>query len=505
MAKLKLPTADSFLAMLDRIPDDDEIKPLASVAPPSPIPEPAIAPVTISTVSIAPIAIQPADIPSVAVAPVADVGIIQDQIDNQSAISSAIKSTNNKAINHSNNQSDSQISKQDNNQSVKQTKYQTIKLSNKQTHKQTSSISNKQSQQLSIEQTNQPSSQQLLQQLIQQSVQQSPQQTREPVLIRSDALAWLPLTKNQGQILLFLYQKGGGLTNMDLIIYDTGIPYGTARSALEALIREGYVSNKKRFVGHAFRGFSYEINNEMCDQYVARVLDNQSAISQQSVQQLVQQSIKQTTQQPARQTIEQTIGSSINQAGKPKEEVSFEERLTSSKPQAGGIELNDAELRWWAAQGLTTAKTAEWLRQFADQGLIAQDLAQSLRYAWFDAAVNQIKPAGKPIDRPLNWFFSFLPGGYARPTNYKTQQQLELEREQAELDELEQQARQLTEIRRKKRKALLELQFQQILAGEGEEYQTLLGAVNSFEREMGGDVLENAMRLKFYEQHGVQG
>jgi hypothetical protein len=128
-----------------------------------------------------------------------------------------------------------------------------------------------------------------------------------------------------------------------------------------------------------------------------------------------------------------------------------------------------------------------------------------LKNAWYDAEINQVKPGGREIVNAMNWFFKFLPGGYPTPANYRSFQQIQLDQEREELAELERQAEELATLRRKKRAAGLEVRFQQLLNDENsDEYQELKAQIdNSFVLDAGGDLLDQALREKFFEKNGI--
>lgn len=380
---------------------------------------------------------------------------------------------------------------------------QASKPSTEQVAKQASELANglatnqvsKQAEQQPDKQVEHQPTRQPLRQADQQLFRQPEQQPlKQPSSIKCVEEDFLSLTKNQSSILLYLY-NAGGLTSMEQICGDTGIAYGTARSALLILQREGYVTGKKQFNGHTFRGFSFTLNNNLCQLYFNRLF-----------QQPIQQPIEQTVHQVAQRPLQQATGQASKQADNPIEEVEVKENLlTSSKTVISGIDLEGAELGWWVSIGLTVAKTAEWLREFSGAGLTSQDLSNSLKYAWFDAAINRIQPAGRPIDNYFNWFYKYLPGGYPAPGNYKSYTQVLIEKERLELAEIEREKNELVEIRRRKQEAQKELIFQKLLLDtESKEYQALYEKVSDFAKEEGDEALMFALRDAFFESENVQ-
>lgn len=419
---------------------------------------------------------------------------------------STTESTTDITGNQTGKQTIKQSSKSPSKQAGKQVSKQAIKQTGEQTPEPTSEPATKQASEPATEQVSnhlvqQPDEQQGRQldqhpeeqpvhQAFQQVVEQPDQQpAKQPVAIKSVEEDFLSLTSNQSSLLTYLF-NAGGLTNMEQICGDTGIAYGTARSALAVLQREGYVTGKKQFNGHTFRGFSYTLNNNLCQMYFSR-----------SVQQPAQQPFRQADQQVSRHPFQSAGGQAGKQAGNSIEEgEEFKENLlTSSEPVIGGIDLDGPELGWWASVGLTVAKTAEWLRVFKKDGLNAKDLSNSLKYAWFDATINKVQPQGRPIGNYFNWFFAYLPGGYPAPVNYKSYNQVLIEKERQELEEIERERNELVELRKRKLEAQKELAFQKLLLDpESKEYQALYAKVSGFAKEAGEEALIYALRDAFF-------
>jgi hypothetical protein len=430
--------------------------------------------------------------------------------------SSTGSSTNKQASRQAGEQIDRQVSKQDSRLAGGQADEQTSKSTDRQANQQTGSIASRQADQQANKHVGEQDYQQVVQQAVQHVNQQVVQQAdqhlvRQVPQTTGDKRIWMPLTKNQGEILMFLYEKGGGLTNSDIIGVETLIPYGTIRSAIQVLLNEGYMISKEFFSGHAFKGFSYVLNTNLCATYTNRVktlmqqADQQ--VPQQTLQQAVHHSYRQVVQHPVQQVIQQTDRQVNRQASRLlEEEVSLNNNLTSSNTEViKGIDLDEPELRWWRDTcGLTTAKTIEWLRQFKDDGLTAQSLSASLKYAWYDLGVNNLQPGGKPVEFPLNYFFKFVKCGYPKPANYKSYLQVQFDIEQAEFEESERLVQQRKELRRKKRLQILDEQFQDILDDEkGPAYQDLLSHADGFTKEIGGDILEKALWAAYLKANGI--
>jgi hypothetical protein len=379
-------------------------------------------------------------------------------------IGKTIEPTNNQANNRTINQTDNQAGKQTINRAVEQTVEQTIQ----QLTQQSDSQSNNQT----VEQSTEQSTRQSDQHSYEQTIRQSPEQPIRRNGKQSQKQIYLPLNENQGRILLFLYEQGQGLTNMDTVCEETGIAYGTARTAIDVLMKDGYVTSKDRHNGHSFKGFEYTLNNHLCSLYATRVRGEQS----------VEQSTWQSIQQSSRQSNNQTTGQTINRTVAPFSRSSLlTEKLTTTEDP-----LFEPELRYWKEKGVTARQVEKWAEEFS---MDIEMVLQSLKHCRFEMVVLNFEEE-KPIANPMNWFYKVMQrsGFYPRPAEYKSMAELRAE-------QMEQAARELSEARNRQAAAEAELSFQQLLADpSSDDYQALLSHVDSFAKDMGGKALETALR-----------
>ena len=380
------------------------------------------------------------------------------------------------------------------NQADKQADKQASIIANSQTIKQTKKQADKQSiQQLSQQSDKQPD-RQTINQAVEQSNEQSPKQTVEqatkqtirPVQPQSGRQIWLPLNENQGRLLLFLYEKGGGLTNMDIVVAETGIAYGTARAGIDVLIREGYVTYKARHNGHSFRGFEYAMNNHLCSLYAARVRGEQT-------EQPVRQSFQQSNNQANNQTMKQPLGQSSNQAVTVVSSYLTDLKSTTNSDTAEIDDLlRDPELGYWREKGVSARQITLWSEEFQ---MPVDQVIQSLKYCRYEMVVLNLEEE-KQIAKPENWFYRVIQksGVYPKPANYKSLAEIRVE-------QMEQAVREAADLRSRQAVAEQEMAFQRILADpEGAAYQALHSKVSDFAREMGGKALETALREAFDQQ-----
>lgn len=362
--------------------------------------------------------------------------------------------TNTCTINQTNKQSSDQTINRANSQAIRETNSGAIKQSIQQYSSRSSEQPDNQSNGQTTEQYTEHSTRQPLQQTIRQSQEQAAGQSNK----QSTRYAWLPLNENQGRVLLFLYEKGAGLTNMEILVAETGIAYGTARKAIDVLIQEGYVISKNRHNGHAFRGFEYSMNNHLCSLYVARIR------GEQPTEQSIWQTIKQSNNQPGNQTPGQTNKQTLPSFSSS----SFEEKTTTSKP-AEEI-LNDPELRFWAGEGVTEKQVQTWMAEFQ---MSVEEIVMSLRYGRFD-----ILERGD-VQNSANWFYKILTrtGYYPKPSNYRSLLEIRAEA-------LQQQQERDREARAQIEASEFETKFNSFLSNaETPLFKQLLNQVSGFAQE----------------------
>lgn len=391
--------------------------------------------------------------------------------------------------NQTNNQAINQAIKQANRQAIRQTDKQTSTITDDQTNKQTTGQTDKQSIQhfshhLGSQSDNQSSNQtdgQSFEHSTHQTTEQSIRQLNRPIS-QTGRQIWLPLNENQGRLLLFLYEKGGGLTNMEIVVAETGIAYGTARAGIDVLIREGYVTYKARHNGHSFRGFEYSMNNHLCSLYAAQVRGEQN-------EQSTRQSFRQSSNQTNSQAVRQSLGQSSNQATAVVSSFLTDFKTTTAENPELETLLKDPELGYWREKGVNGRQINAWTEEFQ---MPVDQVLQSLRYCRYDMVIlNQEEE--KQISNPMNWFYKVMQrsGLYPKPAGYKSLAEIRAE-------QMEQAARDAAEARERQANAERELAFQKIMSDpNGHAYQSLLAQVNEFAREMGGKALEVALREVF--------
>jgi len=291
---------------------------------------------------------------------------------------------------------------------------------------------------------------------------------------------YAPLTQSQGKVLLFLVEKCSGATNADLVSYGAGVPLGTVKDALRALLKYGYITGKWRIVQHDFHGFGFSLNHQVCTDYVTKV---NSGATQPSIHPFQHSSI-----QPS-------IRPSIHPSIQPSFPISSSRDIN---PTTDIISLQDPELTFWSEEGLSQKRIQQWL---LETGITPEQLALSLRYARFD-----ILQRGD-VRQPMDWFYAEIKrhGLYKKPAGYKSLQEIRLEEERQALEDIKRQAQELADLRRQREEAALELEFQKILSKpESSEYRDLLSQLGEFERGSKGKLLEIGLMRAFRKKRGYE-
>lgn len=258
---------------------------------------------------------------------------------------------------------------------------------------------------------------------------------------------------------------------MDIICADTGIPYGTARSVIDTLVRGGYIVHKARYSGASFRGFEYVLNGQLCTMYANKVRGtNQEEIPWQAIQHSVKQSVQQSASRPS------PSSSSLKEA-----------KLTTNENQEL---LKDPELGYWREKGVNDRQIGKWAEEFVTS---EEQILLALKYCRYEMVVLNHEEE-KQIQNPRNWFYIIMQrtGLYPKPAGYKSLTELRVE-------QMEQEAKEAQALRERQVKAEKSLEFQRIIADPGcPEYQTLLNQASEFSKDAGGAVLERELESIYF-------
>lgn len=297
-----------------------------------------------------------------------------------------------------------------------------------------------------------------------------------------DPEMWYPFTEKQGRVLLYLIQAGG-IAKRDHISNDTDVNIATVKHTLRLLAKEGYISNVQLYVNHSIRGFSYNLNHHMCDEFAERLTGQPVNYPDRTpAHRPASHPIRQPAHRPGYGPAYGSVASFSSR--------SLEKNLTTTQPanQSDDI-LRDPELGYWREKGVTARQVDNWAAEF---GMEADLVIQSLKHCRFEMVVLNHEEE-KKIENPVNWFYKVMlrSGLYPRPSQYKS-----LAEQRAE--EMERAAKEAAATRERQVAAERELAFQNILQNpDAPEYQALLSKVGDFAKSMGGKAFESALRDAF--------
>ena len=287
-----------------------------------------------------------------------------------------------------------------------------------------------------------------------------------------------PLSKDQGRILVYLYEVAQGCSNVDTIRKELAIDSHTVRESLLVLVTEGYLYllDKKRDSRFNPAGFSYKMNNYLCSRYAARARRG---------------GWDQSQDQPSDASVWRSKGSllasqpitlsSIMSKSKVAPAVQKEDPAPAVIPAAVIKEkeapaaepaLSAAVGAYWEKEGLEDSLALKWCSTF---GVKPEQMYQQLEWARFDLETNKRR---ETIKKDLvSWFYDrlMLTGGtYLRPAKYQTAEELKADTMQIQNEgDLSAQAK------------AVEIEFEKSLRAfladqEAPLYRELLGRVNAY-------------------------
>lgn len=308
-----------------------------------------------------------------------------------------------------------------------------------------------------------------------------------------DPEIWYPFTENQGKVLLYLIEAGGR-TNRNHIERDTGVPLSSVAKAIAMLEQRGYIKRAEhKHYEHRQRGFYYSVNTQACSEFYERVRGRRLG-TETNIHTSIHTGTHTGIVPGARVGTLAGINTGTQARMHSPSNHSFSSSRNELKTTAteNGVSddlLKDPELGYWKEKGVNNRQINSWSEEFQ---MPIDQVLQSLRYCRFDMVVlNQEEE--KQISNPMNWFYKVMQrsGLYPKPTGYKSLAEIRAE-------QMEQAARDAAEARERQVAAEHELAFQKLMSNpDSEEYRRLLANVDEFAKDVGGKVLETALREAF--------
>lgn len=369
---------------------------------------------------------------------------------------------------------------------VPQTDSQTVSKTVRQTLRQSNERPNGQSDRHSDSQIDTPIDSQIDRHSNRQSKEQSNRQSNRHSARHAfeDQFHWM--SKNQIAIFSFLIDNKSRLTTLETISNCTGVPYGTVRGVIRKLVQKKCLSPPQRYRDGAAQGFSYNVDEGVCQQFKKHKYYRQSLRqpNEQSKTQSSRQSDKQTVFQTGKQTV--CLYSSSSFIKKP---TTWLDNELAQNPELG----------YWRQKGLTSKQIQNWIDTTGcDPELIIQYLCYC-RYEMVDLGVEETKP----VNNVFNWFFKIIEKNcsYPKPKGYKSFQERQIEEKSRLLEKRKAEAEKIKNIERALAEAEIEAEFLEMIANpDGDLYKQCFDSLSDFEKKRsrkGGKAFDAAMLRVF--------
>ena len=213
------------------------------------------------------------------------------------------------------------------------------------------------------------------------------------------------ISRQQAKILWYLIQAGG-LTQREEIAINTGVPFGTVKNVLSGLHRDGFISKPKPYIDRAFRGFSYELNRHLCEEFMA---DRGETVFQEDgndnrMHPGIRPVINPVTRPFNSPAYNPVTGHNTNPVTHPEifpNSSSLESISTTRENQDLEHALKtDPDLEWWRQKGLAVKQIESWMET---GNCSATNILQSLRHFAFEMV--RARPRRENGKGPQQLFF----------------------------------------------------------------------------------------------------
>jgi hypothetical protein len=311
---------------------------------------------------------------------------------------------------------------------------------------------------------------------------------------------WL-LSRQQSKILWHLI-NAGGLTKREDISICTGVPFGTVKNLISSLYRDGFISKPKPYTDRAFRGFSYDLNRQLCEQFMSErgdsvFNDNISEAGTHPVTHHNTRPVTYTDNHPVTRPVSGPLTNPVTHPENAHYSSSLETRSTTE--DFDNLLKTDPELGYWQDKGLQPQQIKSWMEETRMSQAL---MLQSLKHCRFDMIDNNFEES-KPVQNVFNWFYSIIrkTGHYPKPTGYLSWNEKMLQIEKALLEEQEAENRKMEELRIRKYTLEVDRKFQEMMNDpQGDTYKKVYERLSPLERELNeGMAFEKSMRRRFDE------
>jgi hypothetical protein len=299
------------------------------------------------------------------------------------------------------------------------------------------------------------------------------------------------MTENWSKVLNFLIANKPKITKLEIISEATGVPYGSVRRAISALIKNKIMTKSNYRAGH-YQGLAYTLDEIRIERWQSR---------EHSAEHSRDQTHGRTGGQVAPCSSSSIIKLTTNSGNQDEGDLDWESMLAS-----------DMDLRYWrSSTDLRASVVIGWIKKYKIKPLVMLD---SLRNADWELRkrerqAEERKALGEEnwdrdiVRKPLDWFHSPIStyGCFGKAKDYKSYDDDQIEKEQMILNE--------NRIQQEKQSKLkLERNFQEMLKyPDGEEYQFYYSQLPPFSRKRynpGDEILTQLLRGVFFSMHGVE-
>ncbi|MGC8495262.1 MAG: hypothetical protein ACP5SH_26400 [Syntrophobacteraceae bacterium] len=240
------------------------------------------------------------------------------------------------------------------------------------------------------------------------STEHTSEQSNEhrPPVLRNNEFGWM--THSQRTVLYFLVSQGSGVTQLEDIVRNTKVPYGTVRKVLEVLVREKLISKPVKYRKGNQQGLSYTLNEALCRRCMSALGHSKSHSTGHTEGQSDERSNERALQRADYGTLPYILDDD-DSVGRENHHL--------RNPDLADIYPSLFE------SGLRSEHLAQVTKAWNLNRLNLMELHDSLEKAEWDVREN-----GSKMDRPLGYVLKALKNGsYTAPKGFKLRRQIQAE------------------------------------------------------------------------------
>lgn len=247
----------------------------------------------------------------------------------------------------------------------------------------------------------------------------------------------------------FKVQSRTGNAIGDLI--NPGMTVSNVRNRIMSLVKKGYIQKPFSINNGIIQGSTCKVNLEKCIPLFGLSIINEN--EQQNYRSREPQSMWSTDR----------LGDRALEQPRVYNSSSFKNTTTIET-----IDMSSPVLIYWQKKGLSEKRIKIWMKEF---NLSLSSIIIFLEYAAFDLDNNQKEKNIR--DGEIAWFYGALKkGGYCKPKNFKSFNQVMIEKEDKELEIMNAEVKRLGDLRKQKIEIMFNFEFEKMMNDpEGELYK----------------------------------